>query len=110
MRTSGVAQSFLESVNASISPKNEPTITLHGTSSADAPVCECCCRCGRGAKAGRHGTKKSKSYTNLRTGISELSGWDLELPTRQEGRPVQKKEYGPGESPLEKLPKEVLGE
>ena len=110
MRTTGIAQSFLESINASIAPKHEPTVTLNGSSPVDAPVCECCCRCGRGAKAGRPATKKSKSYTNLRTGISELSGWEIEPPVRHEGRPVEKKEHSPGESPLEKLPKEVLGE
>ncbi|KAG8530938.1 uncharacterized protein KY384_004295 [Bacidia gigantensis] len=54
-------------------------------------------------------SKRSKSYTNLRTGISELSGWDLEFPRRkEEDRPVKKKEYGSGEAPLEKLPSEVL--
>ena len=44
-------------------------------------------------------------------GISELSGWDLELPRRQEPAEIQvEKSYGPGEAPIERLPVEVLGE
>lgn len=112
MRCTGIAQSFLESVNASIAPKDDPSLLLtpDGLSPLDAGACECCCRCGKGAKLGRHVTKRSKSYTNLRTGISEVYGWDHETSVTPEARPVQKKEYGAGESLLEKLPIEVLGE
>lgn len=115
MRSTGIAQSFLESVNASIAPKDDrqpSSPSLDGASPIDVGTCECCCRCGKGSKwhpSGRKLGRKSKSYTSLRTGISELSGWDLDLPKRQEVRPVEKKEYAKGESPLEKLPAEVLG-
>ena len=111
MRSTGVAQSFLESVNASIARKDEPHLSLpsDGLYSLEAGACECCCRCGRGAKLGRNVTKRSKSYTNLRTGISELYGLDTHLHLRQQDRPVKKKEYAAGEAPLEKLPSEVLG-
>ena len=114
----GIAQSFLESVNASISPPSEPakeaTSPISPTTSPAfaAETCECCCRCGRSPKwqpLGR-AKKRSQSYTALRTGISELSGWDLDFPKTQHPQPtVVKKEFGPGEAPLEKLPAEVLG-
>ena len=116
MRSTGIAQSFLESVNASIAPKNDQqpsSPSLDGISPIDVGSCECCCKCGKGSRwqpSERKLGRKSKSYTSLRTGISELSGWDLELPKRQEVRPAEKKEYAQGESPLEKLPAEVLGE
>ena len=112
MRPTGVAQSFLESVNASIAPKDESPLSpvLHAASGELAGACECCCHCGRGAKIGRKVTKRSKSYTTLRTGISELTGWDLDLPVKHVDRPVQKKQYAAGDAPIEKLPSEVLGE
>ena len=47
----------------------------------------------------------------MRTGISELSGWDIE--PRQEPTPIPvetAKSNGPGEAPLERLPAEILGE
>ena len=107
----GIAQSFLESVNASVAP---PPDAVHDASSpTSAGSCECCCRCGRSSvwqPVGPGRKRRSKSYTALRTGISELSGWDLELPRRQE--PVEitvEKRYGPGEAPLERMPAEVLG-
>lgn len=115
----GIAQSFLETVNASIIPPTEPSKNGASppspiSSSTFLPeVCECCCRCGRSPKwqpLGR-GKKRSKSYTALRTGISELSGWDSDPPkTHQPQSIVVKKEFGPGEAPLERLPVEVLGE
>ncbi len=113
----GIAQSFLESVNASISEPGRdvtsPTSpTTSTTSSVSEDTCECCCRCGRTPKwqpLGR-GLKRSKSYTALRTGISEWSGWDSEDPKSQQPQPiVVKQEFGPGEAPLERLPAEVLG-
>ena len=115
MRSTGIAQSFLESVNASIAPKDQqqPSPILDATSPVDIGTCECCCRCGKGPKLqslGRRVSRKTKSYTNLRTGISELSGFDLDLPRRQDVPPVEKKQYGKGESPIETLPTEVLGE
>ena len=114
MRSTGIAQSFLESVNASIAPKDQqqPSPTLDVSSPIDVGTCECCCRCGKGAKSqalGRRVSRRTKSYTNLRTGISELSGYDFDLPRRQETLPVEKKQYGKGESPIERLPTEVLG-
>ncbi|KAL9100347.1 MAG: hypothetical protein Q9163_004269 [Psora crenata] len=109
MRSTGIAQSFLESVNASIAPKDKHP-SSDGASPIDAGTCECCCRCGKNAKPQpvRRLSRRTKSYTNLRTGISELSGWDLDLPRGQEARAVQDKQYGEGEAPLEKLPVEVL--
>lgn len=110
--SSGIAQSFFESANASglISPD-----ALHNAGSPTGlGTCDCCCRCGRSPNwqpVGPGRKRRSKSYTALRTGISELSGWDLEPTRRQE--PVEidvAKSYGPGEAPVERLPVEVLGE
>ena len=121
MMRAGTAQSFLECVNASIVPPPEPVKAVTRPTSPASPTtspvfaadtCECCCRCGRNAKwqpLGR-GVRKSKSYTALRTSISELSGWDLDTPKSQHPQPaVVKREFGPGEAPLERLPAEVLG-
>lgn len=108
---SGIAQSFLESVNASV---GTPTDAVHDAGSpTESGSCDCCCRCGRSPKwqpAGPGRKRRSKSYTALRTGISELSGWDLEIPRRQEPAEIQEKSYGPGQAPIERLPAEVLGE
>ena len=108
---SGVAQSFLESVNASAGTLPEPT---HDAGSpTGASTCDCCCRCGRITKGQARGPgrkRRSKSYTALRTGISELSGWDLDIPRRNEPLDIDApKHYGPGEAPIERLPVEVLG-
>ncbi|MCJ1278637.1 hypothetical protein MMC21_006454 [Puttea exsequens] len=106
----GIAQSFLESVNASVAT---PTDAVHDAGSPTGRgTCDCCCRCGRSPtwQPGPGRKRRSKSYTALRTGISELSGWDLELPQRQETVEIQEKSYGPGEAPLERLPAEVLDE
>ena len=110
---SGIAQSFLESV----------TTTAAGTSAdanhdagspADNATCECCCRCGRSPKwqpVGPGRKRRSKSYSAVRTGISELSGWDLEIPKLQEPAEIEvTQSFGPGQAPLERLPAEVLGE
>ena len=109
----GIAQSFLESViNASVPPSPDPVHSVGNTTSAGA--CDCCCRCGRSSKwqpLGPGRKRRSKSYTPPRTGISELSGWDLELPRRQEPAEIEaEKSYGAGEAPIERLPVEVLGE
>lgn len=109
---SGIAQSFFESVNASVPPS--PDAVHNVGSPTGAGTCDCCCRCGRSPKwqpVGLGRNRRSKSYTALRTGISELSGWDWELPRRQELAELQvEKSYGPGEAPIERLPVEVLGE
>ncbi|KAK4696641.1 hypothetical protein P7C71_g1308, partial [Lecanoromycetidae sp. Uapishka_2] len=108
---SGIAQSFLESVNASVAT---PTGAVHDAGSpTESSTCDCCCRCGRNSQwqpAGLGRKRRSKSYTALRTGISELSGWDLEIPRRQEPAEIQEKSYGPGQAPIERLPAEVLDE
>ena len=113
---SGIAQSFVESGTAT-PVRREVVKELTQTSSTDsAESCECCCRCGRKAKGGHaqaRGKRRSKSSTALRTAISEWSGWDddvaiaithelssIETPSRQ---------YRAGDSPLERLPTEVLG-
>ena len=55
--------------------------------------------------------RRSKSYSAVRTGISELSGWDLEIPKLQEPAEIEvTQSFGPGQAPLERLPAEVLGE
>ena len=106
---SGTAQSFLESVNT-------PKLSLrlegdHDDNAAETGSCSCCCRCGRPQRwkpTEVRSKRRSKSYTALRTGISELSGWDFGI--RQEPvAPTVKKVNGPGEAPLESLPAEILG-
>ena len=109
---SGIAQSFFESVNTSV--PTSPDAAHNVGNPTGAGTCDCCCRCGRSPKwqpVGPGRKRRSKSYTALRTGISELSGWDLELPRRQEPAQIEfEKSYGPGEAPIERLPVEVLGE
>jgi len=108
---SGVAQSFLESVNTTAGAP--PEAGHDAGSPTGGGTCDCRCRCGRSTKwqpLGPGRKPRSKSYTASRTGISELSGWDVDLPRRQE--PVvldDLKDYRPGEAPLERLPIEVLG-
>ena len=108
---SGVAQSFLESVNASVG--TSPDAGDDAGSPNGSGTCDCCCRCGRNGKRqplGPGRKRRSKSYSALRTGISELSGWDLDIPRRQEPVEIEApKHYGPGEAPIERLPVEVLG-
>ncbi len=109
---SGIAQSFLETVNTSAGKAQEAD--HEAVSPTGSGTCDCCCRCGRNTKwqpLGPGRGRRSKSYTAPRTGISELSGWDLELPRRQESREIEqpRRNYGPGEAPLERLPVEVLG-
>lgn len=54
------------------------------------------------------GHRRARSYTAPRTGISELTGVDFEPPKQP---PVEVPQvFAPAESPLEKLPVEVLGE
>lgn len=107
----GIAQSFLESVTTSVAT---PLDAVHDAGSpTDIATCDCCCRCGRSPKwqhVGPWRKRRSKSYTALRTGISELSGWDLELPRRREPLELDAQEtFAPGEAPIERLPGEVLG-
>lgn len=108
----GIAQSFFESVHGSVPTSPD---TLHNAGSpTGAGSCDCCCRCGRSPKwqpVGPGRKRRSKSYTALRTGISELSGWELEPRRCQEPAEIQlEKSYGPGEAPIERLPVEVLDE
>lgn len=108
---SGTAQSFLESVNNATALQQEsgdPT-----ESPTESGACNCCCRCGRAPKWKPQGPRgrRSKSYTALRTGISELSGWDWEPPKYAEPIVLDVvRTFGPGEAPLERLPAEILGE
>ena len=109
---SGIAQSFLESVTAA---GGTTTDAHHDAGSPiDNATCECCCRCGRSPKwqpVGPGRKRRSKSYTAIRTGISELSGWDLEIPKVQEPAEIEAAHsFGQGQAPLERLPAEVLGE
>ena len=106
---SGIAQSFLESVNTAIPPaqshEEKDAIT------PDSGSCACCCRCGRSdswkAPPAR-GHRRARSYTATRTGISELSGLDWEAP-RAALTVELPKLCDPGQAPLESLPVEVLG-
>ena len=106
----GIAQSFLESVNTSATPvhHNEDAVDLN---SPESGSCTCCCRCGRSdswrASTGR-GYRRARSYTAPRTGISELTGVDDDFP--KPARVEAPQVFAPAESPLEKLPVEVLGE
>ena len=56
------------------------------------------------------GKWRSKSYSPLRTGVSELPGWDWKPSLLGEASRLElPKAHGPGEAPLERLPTEVLG-
>lgn len=108
---SGIAQSFLESINTSA-----PSIHHNADKDAITPEsgsCTCCCRCGRSdswrASIGARGHRRARSFTAPRTGISELTGIDWE-PSEPALAVEPPKTFAPGESPLEKLPVEVLGE
>lgn len=110
MRT-GTAQSFLESINTSASPQLE-ALTEGLLDHVDAEgICTCACRCGRSPVWRPRGRKRSKSFTAMRSGISELSGWDTEPCQEPQPRPIEPaKQNGPGAAPLERLPAEILGE
>ncbi|KAL9016380.1 MAG: hypothetical protein Q9185_006279 [Variospora sp. 1 TL-2023] len=110
--TDGIAQSFLESINTLAT-------SIHHNDDKDAITpesggsCTCCCRCGRSdswrASIGGRGHRRARSFTAPRTGISELTGIDWE-PSEPAMAVEPPKKFGPGESPLEKLPVEVLDE
>lgn len=106
---SGTAQSFLESIDSDALTQNESRQQVEEPT--DMGSCPCCCRCGRVQKW-RLGprARRSKSNTALRTGISELSGWEGE-PTQVTSveTPSVVKSFGVGQSPLEMLPAEILG-
>lgn len=105
----GTAQSFLESVDSDTPTRYESRHQVEEPT--DVGSCACCCRCGRVQKRrlGPRG-RRSKSYTALRTGISELSGWEWE-PTKAANTetPTVAKSFGASQSPLEMLPMEILG-
>lgn len=109
---SGVAQSFLESINTALPVRSTSPDDKSDVATPDSGSCTCCCHCGRSPSwriSGPRGHRRSKSYTAMRTGISELSGidWKPHQPSRAAEVP---KAFGPSESPLEKLPVEILGE
>ncbi|MCJ1354227.1 MAG: hypothetical protein MMC33_004214 [Icmadophila ericetorum] len=107
----GVAQSFLESSLAGISPQIQAS---HEPDSLDlgAQQCACCCRCGRGRElkpTGLRVKRKSRSYSPIRTGVSELSGWLVEPPSLNGASDARlPTDNAPGESSLERLPVEIL--
>ena len=106
----GTAQSFLESIDNDTLTRNESRQQVEEPT--DIGSCACCCRCGRVQKW-RLGprARRSKSITALRTGISELSGWEAEAtPVATVETPHVEKSFGVGQSPLEMLPAEILGE
>ena len=111
MRT-GVAQSFLESALYKAPDSDSVDHGING-SGIDADSCTCCCRCGRLREwkpNGLKGKRKSRSYSPIRTGVSELSSW-LSEPPSQHGSTELKAPCvnAPGEAPIERLPVEVLG-
>ena len=111
MRT-GAAQSFLESALYK-APYLDHAGDRVSSSSADADPCTCCCRCGRVREwkpSGLRAKRKSRSYSPIRTGVSELSGWLLEPPPHQEPVDLTTPSVNPpGGAPIERLPVEVLG-
>lgn len=108
---SGIAQSFLESINTSV-PSGHHHNEDKDAIPPDSSSCMCCCRCGRveswRASISGRGHRRARSYTAPRTGISELTGieWEPSKPAMAVEPP---RTFGPGESPLERLPVEVLG-
>ncbi|KAL8776567.1 MAG: hypothetical protein Q9194_003066 [Teloschistes cf. exilis] len=106
---SGIAQSFLESVNASLPPV--PQNEDKSATTPDSASCSCCCHCSRSdswRNFAPRGHRRARSYTATRTGISELTGLDWE-PSEPAIVVKAPKVWGPGEAPLERLPVEVLG-
>ncbi|MCJ1280851.1 hypothetical protein MMC26_000168 [Xylographa opegraphella] len=107
----GLAQSFLELPLHYTSSKQQPNQSIHDLTSTTRG-CECCCRCGRSGDKRSDGAKvvrKSRSYSPLRTSISELSGWTSQpISTAGTAKAGQIKSSGPGEAPLERLPVEIL--
>lgn len=110
----GTAQSFLESSLTRAPLHDEAVVDDNDDKDATgAGSCNCCCRCGRSRdwkQVGSRGTRRSKSYSSLRTGVAEITSWDWEPPKR--GLPVSietTKPCRPGEAPLERLPVEILG-
>ncbi|SLM35936.1 hypothetical protein LPUS_05346 [Lasallia pustulata] len=109
----GTAQSFLESSLTRAPLHDEAVVDDNDDKDATgAGSCNCCCRCGRSRdwkQVGSRGTRRSKSYSSLRTGVAEITSWDWEPPKR--GLPVSietTKPCRPGEAPLERLPVEIL--
>ena len=108
---SGVAQSFLETSLAGIQPQIPAG---HGLDSPElrAQQCACRCRCGRGRdlKSTRLRVKRrSRSYSPIRTGVSELTDWLVEPSSTEEASQAKLPNVNaPGDSPLERLPAEIL--
>ena len=109
---SGAAQSFLESTLHHERPQEQTTHALDSSTSSTAN-CSCCCRCGRvreWAPVPFNAKRKSRSYSPVRTGVSELSEWLLEIPSTGIPPKLRAPEpNAPGRAPLEMLPTEILG-
>ncbi|KAI4219363.1 MAG: hypothetical protein L6R36_008374 [Xanthoria steineri] len=106
----GIAQSFLESVTTTVPPIRHND-DLSDPKSPESGSCACCCRCGRSDSwrtSAIQGHRRARSYTGPRTGISELTGVSFDPPQRPPAEVP--KVFAPAESPLEKLPVEVLDE
>ena len=109
----GSAQSFLESNLHHEPPQHETTHIVDGSRSGVAS-CSCCCRCGRTREwtpVPFKTKRKSRSYSPIRTGVSELSEWLLKTPSV--GIPPKlhaPRPSVPGQAPLEMLPTEILGQ
>ena len=107
----GFVQSFLETALYGSSPDDK---SIDGLESPTAsPACSCCCHCGRAAEVrpkARRGKRRSRSYSPVRTGVTELSGWDIDSVPFSNVQPVKAiKHYDAGDAPIERLPTEVLG-
>ena len=102
------AQSFLESINTNFSPVRESNQDGLFEQVDASDSCTCACRCGRSPTWRPKGKRRSRSYTGMRTGISELTASEWE-PRHEPVRIEPAKPNGPGEAPLERLPAEILG-
>lgn len=105
---SGTAQSFLETSGSTSPLLAKLQHDISGPTPAESGPCSCDCHCGKVLRGNHRDQKRSRSQTNLRTGIEELPAWDSDLSPPE---PVAKaaKANCPGGSSLEELPIEVLG-
>ncbi|MCJ1341190.1 hypothetical protein MMC09_006486 [Bachmanniomyces sp. S44760] len=108
----GTAQSFLETALAQAIPVEQASQHA-GNTSPTSGSCQCCCRCGRAEErklVSPTGKPRSRSYSPLRAGVSELLTWEWQSPDDVESQIEDvPKPSRPGEAPLESLPTEILG-
>ena len=105
---SGTAQSFLETSSSSSPLLSKLQHDLRSPTASESDPCACQCHGAKGSRGPHRHSKRSRSQTALRTGISELPEWEWDLSSPE---PVTKlvKVNRPGESALERLPIEIIG-